>query len=124
MILSRYECQDASEAHMGVCTAVEEVEIDLLHPSMRVLMMMEYAMDLPDINMKNTISFFTNKGRSKFRKGMRELAQTFHEIGHTVNLYELDPSGLDDYILYRDPLQIVFQRDPAVLGQMRLAKSY
>lgn len=66
----------------------------------------EMALKCPPIDMRNSKSFFTDKGNRKFRKGIRKIKDIATTKGIVVDCIVKDMSELKD-ILYSDNYQII-----------------
>lgn len=121
MTLYRYECEydKLDEPHTGFCTAADYFDIPIDGDWSDIIFMMENFLDLPNISMENTLSFFTPKGHKKVRKGVRQMARGIAHLNAKIGLWVIEMDAVESQIQYKDRYQVITARCDDVLNQMR-----
>lgn len=96
------------DKHLGILTELEAIFDDLWGvPGWGYI---EDGLKAPDCDMENTISYFTEKGNRRFRKGLRELCKAINNSGkgttERIVIETIDP----ETILYKDQYQVILRR--------------
>ena len=99
----RYEFEKDDE-RIGILTGLDKYFSD--DEILALGWVFEKYLDLPDINMEKTKSYFTEKGNRKFGKAIRRIKQAAKKHGLNVVCEKLN---LIDTILYADAYQVVVQ---------------
>ena len=114
MKLYRYELKSNNDEikldkHTGILCGVDEVFKVSELPD--VCWYFEENLELPNIHLFNTISFFTEKGNRKFHKAIKELSNTYKNKNIDVIRIEIDKEDVSDIIEYEDEYQVIITRD-------------
>ncbi len=99
----RYEISNGKESQ-GFLTALDDYFS--LDEIFSVCGIFEMRLKGPNINMKNTTSYFTPKGNRKFRKMIRKIKKMAEEKNLSF-IKILKEDIADNEILYQDEYQIV-----------------
>lgn len=107
MFVYRYEFQKDNK-RIGILTGLDEffTENDIFS----VCGVFEMDLELPPISMKDTKSFFTEKGNRKFRKSIRKIEKLANKYNISFITIKMNKEDLVD-ILYEDNYQIVILSD-------------
>lgn len=121
MTLYRYECEyyKIDEPHMGFCTAADYFDIPIDDDWSDIIFMMEDFLDLPNVPMENTLSFFTPKGHKKVRKGVRRMAKGVSHLNAKIGLWIVDLDAVIAHMQYKDRYQVILPRTDLMFRQMR-----
>lgn len=99
--------------HLGILTGWEFIDAPKTDAQfwdkMKFLAIFEDELPGAECNMKDTLSYFTQKGNRKFSKAIRALTKDIESRGRTVVRIEI-PEIDDSKILYRDRYQVVIKR--------------
>ena len=68
----------------------------------------EDELDAPDIDMRNTISFFTQKGNRKFHKAIKKCQTAYEQLG--IQFVRIEKEINESEIVYQDKYQIILRR--------------
>lgn len=100
--------------HVGILTGWEIVELSSIGDKefwekMKFLAFFEDKLPRAECDMKDTISYFTQKGNRTFSKALRALIKDIESRGRKVT--RIEKSDLDESkILYRNKYQVVLRR--------------
>lgn len=121
MTLYRYECEydKLDEPHTGFCAAADYFDIPIEDDWSDIIFMMEDFLDLPNVPMRNTMSFFTPKGHKKVRKGVRQMAKGIAYLNAKIGLWVIELDTVIAQMKYKDRYQVILSRDETVFSQMR-----
>lgn len=94
----RYEVENK-----GILTAVDDYFND--NTAFGLIFYFEDELPGPNIDMRNTKSYFTMRGNRKFKKAIRKLIVAYQSKGLRVSRIEKEIP--EDAILYKDTFQVV-----------------
>ena len=104
MKVFRYEVID-NGVHKGFLTALDDYfdTDDIL----KLCWFFEDKLPAPDVNMKNTISYFTEKGNRTFNKAIKQAKKAFIDKGleFTCEVKEVDINN----VIYHDKYQVIIE---------------
>lgn len=103
MILYRYQLKNG----LGILTALDEYFG--LDEALDLSWIFEDKLALPDIDMRNTISYFTEAGNRKFHKAITKILNRFEQSGIKTEKIQVELSDLHN-VIYTDNLQVVCKR--------------
>lgn len=102
-MLYRYEFSKDNK-RVGILVGLDDYFTD--DEIFSVCWFFEFNLNSPDIDMKNTKSYFTDKGNRKFRKKIREIKKIANSKGIEVICECVDEKIINN-IVYRDIHQVV-----------------
>ena len=104
MKVFRYEVID-KDKRQGFLTALDDYfdTDDIL----RLCWFFEDKLPSPDVNMKNTVSYFTEKGNRTFNKAIKQAKKAFIDKGLEFICLIDDISS--DKVIYQDKYQVIIE---------------
>ena len=104
MKVFRYEVID-KDKRQGFLTALDDYfdTDDIL----KLCWFFEDKLPAPDVNMKNTISYFTEKGNRTFNKAIKQAKKAFIDKGLEFVCMIDDISS--DKVIYQDKYQVIIE---------------
>ena len=105
----RYE---VPKLNQGIFGAIEDIldldneeELDLLF---KIVAYFEDNLKAPNIDMKDTESWFTEKGNRKFKKSIKKIIMVLEERNYSVSRIQKELN--ENKILYKDEYQVIISR--------------
>lgn len=105
MTLYRYQLQDSK---VGILVALDDYFDD--NDILGLGWIFECKLDAANIDMDNTISYFTQEGNRKFHKAINRIIKRFESIGVKIEKLEINYEDIKDNVVYSDKLQVVCLR--------------
>lgn len=108
MNLYRYEFVKDGYRY-GLLTGLDELFFDNDDYIFRYGFFFEKYLPLPDIDMCNTKSFFTEKGNRKFKKVIVKMKKDAKLVGIDLVCTVIDKKEVEKSILYQDVYQVILE---------------